>query len=69
MVISPSLILDELARTFNCGIGMILITSKENAPTLLFQLNQQGEKTYELGTVVANPLKEVVILNMEKAWM
>ena len=33
----------ELARTFNCGIGMILFTGKDNAPSLLADLQSGPE--------------------------
>jgi len=42
---------EELLRTFNCGIGMILITPKENAPLLKKSFSEAGETIYEIGVI------------------
>ena len=42
---------EELLRTFNCGIGMILITPKENALLLKKSFSEAGEKIYEMGRI------------------
>jgi phosphoribosylformylglycinamidine cyclo-ligase len=43
----------EMYRTFNCGIGMVLITSPERAGTALDQLRSCGETPVVLGEVRA----------------
>lgn len=45
---------EELARTFNCGIGMVLIASKESAPTIIELLKSEGETIFTLGQVVSS---------------
>jgi phosphoribosylaminoimidazole synthetase len=43
---------DELAKTFNMGIGMVLIASRENVSDLVSTLNSLGEDAYEIGSLV-----------------
>lgn len=42
----------EMARTFNCGIGMMLVASAEAARGLAADLGAAGEKVYEIGRIV-----------------
>ena len=42
----------EMLRTFNNGIGMILIVSKEIEQSVLKRLNGLGEKSYSIGKVI-----------------
>jgi phosphoribosylformylglycinamidine cyclo-ligase len=43
----------EMYRTFNMGIGMILIASEEDAPAILKHFVACGEPCYEVGAIVA----------------
>lgn len=43
---------DEMLRTFNMGIGMVLIVSARNLPKVEKRLRQQRAKFYDLGEVV-----------------
>src|SRR5690606_40865590 len=43
----------EMARVFNCGIGMVLVAAPEHAEALADTLRAQGETVYSLGTIVA----------------
>ena len=38
-------------RTFNCGIGMVVIIAKEDADAVQAFLSKQGETVYRLGAV------------------
>ncbi|KAJ3053375.1 hypothetical protein HK097_004425 [Rhizophlyctis rosea] len=58
----------ELARTFNCGIGMVLVVSRENVAEVTSLLQGAGETVYEIGKVVADEKQGVKILNAETAW-
>ena len=44
---------DELLRTFNCGIGMILVVAAERADALTSLLEGEGETVFRLGQTVA----------------
>ncbi len=42
---------DEMHRVFNCGIGMTVIVSKENADAAEAELKRLGETVYRIGSV------------------
>jgi len=44
---------DELLRTFNCGIGLILIVSQDSADEVLLHLKGLGESAFVIGDIVA----------------
>lgn len=50
----------EMYRTFNCGIGMLLILNQEDADKAMDILSEQGEKIYCIGYVTKGK-KEVTI--------
>ncbi|PIT64036.1 phosphoribosylformylglycinamidine cyclo-ligase [Snodgrassella alvi] len=41
----------EMYRTFNCGIGMVLVVSAEDADAIQKFLQQQGETVYQIGRI------------------
>ncbi|MES2105917.1 MAG: phosphoribosylformylglycinamidine cyclo-ligase [Pseudomonadota bacterium] len=43
----------EMHRVFNCGIGMVVIVSKENADAALAQLTAAGETAMRIGEIRA----------------
>ena len=61
---------DELARTFNCGIGMVLIASKESAPSIFESLKSQGETVFTIGQVVpSNQVSKRVWIDGMDTWV
>ncbi|MEQ8509984.1 MAG: phosphoribosylformylglycinamidine cyclo-ligase [Rhodospirillaceae bacterium] len=59
----------EMARTFNCGIGMVVLVSANNERSALETLQQNGEKPIQLGHVIAREGGEQVQLkNVEATW-
>ncbi|UJW73241.1 phosphoribosylformylglycinamidine cyclo-ligase [Rhizobium sp. SL42] len=44
---------NEMLRTFNCGIGMIVVVSAENADAVTSALQAEGETVARLGRMVA----------------
>ncbi len=51
----------EMFRTFNMGIGMVVILPAEQAPSLAHRLNESGQSAYIIGDVVRG-VHEVEIL-------
>nr|WP_303803201.1 phosphoribosylformylglycinamidine cyclo-ligase [Snodgrassella alvi] len=43
--------MQEMYRTFNCGIGMVIIVDAKEATTIQHFLQQKGETVYQIGTV------------------
>jgi phosphoribosylformylglycinamidine cyclo-ligase len=43
----------EMLRTFNCGIGMIIVTGKADADGLVRVLQEWGEAPYVVGEIIA----------------
>ncbi|MEW8311635.1 MAG: phosphoribosylformylglycinamidine cyclo-ligase [Candidatus Thiodiazotropha taylori] len=42
---------EEMLRTFNSGVGMVVCVSAEDAETTLALLNEQGENAWKLGSI------------------
>lgn len=52
----------EMYRTFNCGIGMVLIINEEDADTAIEVLNDAGEAAFKLGEITSsNGAADVII--------
>lgn len=60
---------EEMARTFNCGIGMALIADNQDVPEITRLLTEAGERVFRIGEVEKNlSEKRVAIQGWEKAW-
>jgi phosphoribosylamine--glycine ligase/phosphoribosylglycinamide formyltransferase/phosphoribosylformylglycinamidine cyclo-ligase len=46
---------EEMARTFNCGIGAALVVSKNQTEQILSDIQQRQEEAWVIGSVVACP--------------
>jgi len=57
----------ELARTFNCGIGMAVIASPDKANDVEEALSDAGEFVLRIGKIVEGE-EGVIIDNLEGAW-
>ena len=44
----------ELLKTFNCGIGLVLIVAAKNAPHVQSALEDAGEIVFRIGNVISN---------------
>ena len=46
---------EELLRTFNCGLGMVVVVAPEQAPTVLDALHDHGEQSFIVGQICPGP--------------
>jgi len=58
----------EVSRTFNCGVGMVLIVAPSNVDQVLSALSASGEEAFVLGNLStrADPNTPVILHNTEK---
>lgn len=52
--------LPEMLRTFNCGIGMVVVTAAEHANAVVTLLERAGETVMTIGTVTERQAERVV---------
>ncbi|WP_022677517.1 phosphoribosylformylglycinamidine cyclo-ligase [Novosphingobium sp. B-7] len=57
----------EMARTFNCGIGMVLAVEASEAESLAADLSAAGETVFTIGTVVEGD-KGCTVFGSAEAW-
>ncbi|KAI9483508.1 MAG: phosphoribosylglycinamide synthetase [Benjaminiella poitrasii] len=58
----------EMSRTFNCGIGMVIVADREHVPEITRMLEAANETVYELGSVTTRAElggKEVEVRNTD----
>ena len=58
----------ELARTFNCGIGMLISVRPEEADLILDQILQTGEDCWIAGSIVKRENDAVILNHVDSAW-
>ena len=58
----------EMARTFNCGIGMIAVVAPERAEDLTAVLEQAGERVWRIGRLVPRGDAALILNGAERAW-
>ena len=58
----------ELARTFNCGIGMLMSVRPEDADNILKQVLQTGEDCWIAGSIVKRQNAAVILEHVDNAW-
>ncbi len=51
----------EMYRVFNCGVGMVLVVPAEQSKSAIEHMNEQGEKAWLIGEIVANEGSQVII--------
>ena len=45
--------MEEMLRTFNCGLGMVAIVAASDASEIIAQLEEAGEKAYHIGMLTS----------------
>jgi len=60
----------EMARTFNCGIGMMLVVAPEAARAVAAKLRAADEQVHEIGRIVARRpgMAAATVEGMAEAW-
>jgi phosphoribosylformylglycinamidine cyclo-ligase len=48
---SGNIAIDEMRRTFNCGVGMVVIVDAADADTTIMELAKYGESAWRLGVI------------------
>lgn len=61
---------DDLARTLNCGLGMIVICDPDKAAVVERSLSDAGETVYTIGEIASAKLSDIPISieNRAKSW-
>jgi len=52
---------NDMRRTFNCGIGMIMVVSKSSAAAITKLLEKEGETVHAIGMIVRRGKEAVVV--------
>ena len=58
----------DMALTFNCGIGLIVVAAADRKDAAMAQLRESGETVFEIGSVVATTGPRVVIDQADTLW-
>ncbi len=58
----------EMARTFNCGIGMVVIVSPDKSQNLQQIFSKAGETAWPIGQVIAAPAPTTILRHAETQW-
>ena len=61
---------DDMLRTFNCGLGMIVVVAKDDAARVATALTGTGETVSEIGTIERAPTDEAdcIVDHAESLW-
>jgi phosphoribosylformylglycinamidine cyclo-ligase len=58
---------EEMARTFNCGVGMAVIVSPDDASAVVRELEDRGESVFFIGAVEEGP-KGCTVAGPARSW-
>lgn len=70
LAMKGGLSVDDLGRTFNCGIGMVVVCAAKNADALVKTLRDAGETPRVIGGIVAaaGGAEQVLLNSADKNW-
>jgi len=52
---------NEMYRTFNCGIGMVLVIDSDDDDVVIEKLQSLGEEAYVIGDVISKEDDQIII--------
>ncbi|WP_310468765.1 phosphoribosylformylglycinamidine cyclo-ligase [Sphingomonas sp.] len=58
---------EEMARTFNCGIGMVAIVDADDAEEVAAKLTRAGETVHSIGRIEAGP-RGCTVSGLAESW-
>ena len=50
---------DEMRRTFNCGVGMVVIVDEKDVKETILQLENCGESAWRIGSIIESSKKNI----------
>ena len=53
--------MSEMMRTFNNGLGLVIVVSEEDTSEVLLRLKAMGETAYPIGSVESRDEKEEAV--------
>ncbi len=59
----------EMARTFNCGIGMACVAAPDRAAAIKTVFEQAGETVHVIGTITKNDTPETILRGLDQSWL
>ena len=70
LVATGPIAVEEISRTFNCGIGMVVIVSTDHAAEVSKSLSADGETVWTIGQVITSQegATRVHLSETEKSW-
>jgi phosphoribosylformylglycinamidine cyclo-ligase len=58
---------EEMARTFNCGVGMVLVVAPDDLADVIGDLTAAGEDAYTIGSIASGP-RGCTVSGSAEAW-
>ena len=56
---------DEFAKTFNTGLGMVIVVKEEDAVNAILKLEAAGEEVFEVGKLITREGQGCVLKGLE----
>ena len=58
----------ELAKTFNCGIGLLIFVNKKDKEAVMTNLNEAGYNSFIIGRMIENTSNRSVLFDGWELW-
>ncbi len=53
LAVTGRIVPEEMRRTFNCGVGMVIVVGEHDVDTAIDTLQAAGETAWDIGSIVA----------------